>query len=118
MTTLDQSKLADEARDSVPPSGPVSSCNDWLEGQPLVVLTGDSENLLRHAVPDESVDCAVTSPPYWHAQDRVMDHALPAEERLKAAIIAQATNARRCELMRALDERLDGKSNVFNKTYA
>ena len=47
MTTLEQSKPADEARDSVPPSGAVSSCNDLL-GRVLSVSV-DVDSVLSDA---------------------------------------------------------------------
>ena len=36
--------------------------------QPLTILTGDCRNLLK-ALPSESVNCCVTSPPYWGLRD-------------------------------------------------
>ena len=54
--------------------------SDWLEGQPLTVLTGDSERLLRSTVPDESIDCAVTSPPYFKQRDYGYDGQIGHEE--------------------------------------
>lgn len=59
MTTLEHSKPADEARDPLPRSGAVSSCNDWL-GR---IICGDNTKVLD-IVPRESVDLVITSPPY------------------------------------------------------
>lgn len=55
----------------------------------------------------------------WYAQEDIMNESLSTEERLKAAIKAQRMNARRGELMRAIDERLgEGDRSVLEKTYA
>lgn len=64
MTTLEQSKPADEARDSVLRSGAVSSCNDLLPGQFVNIINGDCRTVLKELAP-ESIQCVVTSPPYW-----------------------------------------------------
>jgi hypothetical protein len=58
-----------------------------------------------------------TSMKCWHAQDRIMDVELSQEQRLAAAEMAQKTNARRCELMVAIDGRM-GERSVLAKTYA
>jgi len=42
----------------------VIRCSAWLAGQPLTLLTGDCRTVLK-SMPDESVNCCVTSPPYW-----------------------------------------------------
>lgn len=36
--------------------------------RPVTLLTGDATDLLR-TLPDETVDCVVTSPPYWRLRD-------------------------------------------------
>ncbi len=54
----------------------------------------------------------------WHAQDKLMDKSLSTETRLAAAETAQLANAQRSKLVKAIDERLDGASNVAGKTYA
>lgn len=55
----------------------------------------------------------------WYAQEDIMNESLSTEERLEAAIKAQRMNARRGELMRAIDERLgEGDRSVLEKTYA
>ena len=41
---------------------------DLLDGVSLRVLTGDARELLK-TLPDESVNCCVTSPPYWGLRD-------------------------------------------------
>jgi len=54
----------------------------------------------------------------WEAQDKIMDLSLSVEERLEAAIRAQQQNAKRTELIRAIDSLFEGTefSNV-TKTY-
>jgi hypothetical protein len=47
------------------PSGSALSC--WTAG-PVTLYTGDAHQALA-ALPDESVDCVVTSPPYWGLRD-------------------------------------------------
>lgn len=54
----------------------------------------------------------------WMAQDSILDEDLPKSERLGAAILAQETNARRTQLIRAIDELLgDGDATKFVKSY-
>jgi len=54
----------------------------------------------------------------WFAQDNIMDNSLSDEERLKAAEIAQKSNARRTQLIRAIDGLLgDGDITGFVKSY-
>lgn len=54
----------------------------------------------------------------WMAQDAIMDMNLPPEKRLEAAEIAQKSNARRTQLMRAIDEVLGDKDIAgFVKSY-
>jgi DNA modification methylase len=43
-------------------------CTDLLDGVSLRVLTGDAGELLK-TLPDNSVNCCVTSPPYWGLRD-------------------------------------------------
>lgn len=58
-----------------------------------------------------------TSLKCWFAQEDVMQGST-AEEIAEAAIIAQRTNARRNELIRAIDERLgDLDNSPLEKTY-
>lgn len=62
-------------------------------------------------------ELVTTSQKCWHAQERVCDKRLPDAERLAAGELAQITNARRCALMRAIDERF-GDATGLPKTYA
>jgi len=68
MTTLEQSKPDGEARDSVLRIGAVSSCNDLLPGQFVNIINGDCRTVLKELAP-ESIQCVVTSPPYWGLRD-------------------------------------------------
>lgn len=54
----------------------------------------------------------------WTSQEKIMDTSLSDEERLMWAIRAQEQNAKRTELIRALDKRLNspGFTNQ-SKTY-
>ena len=55
----------------------------------------------------------------WDAQDKIMDESLSDSERLKAAITAQQMNAKRSELIAAIDHRLgDGHLAPDEKTYS
>lgn len=45
----------------------------------LQILTGDAVNMLR-TLPDESVNCCVTSPPYWGLRDYGVDGQIGLEE--------------------------------------
>lgn len=51
----------------------------------VVVLHGDTRELIR-AIPDNSVQCAVTSPPYWGVRDYGVDNQIGAEPDLTAYI--------------------------------
>ncbi len=54
----------------------------------------------------------------WMAQDKVMNETLSEQERFRAALIAQDSNRRRSDLMRAIDERLgEGKFAGMKKNY-
>lgn len=54
----------------------------------------------------------------WMAQDNLMNMSLSETERLKAAITAQQTNAKRTELIKAIDELLGfGSYTNVTKTY-
>lgn len=53
----------------------------------------------------------------WFAQEKVMSASTP-EERAKAGEAAQITNARRNELIRALDEYFGNTATELPKTYA
>ena len=54
----------------------------------------------------------------WDAQDKIMDTSLSTEERLEYATRAQIQNAKRTELIRAIDSLFNNEefSNV-RKTY-
>jgi hypothetical protein len=59
-----------------------------------------------------------TSMKCWHAQDGVCKPGASELEVAKSAKLAQETNARRCALMRAIDERLgESEVSVTPKTY-
>ena len=52
------------------------------------------------------------------AQDKIMDETLSDDERLKYALVAQKTNAKRTELIRILDSRFRGPGITNDtKTY-
>jgi hypothetical protein len=52
------------------------------------------------------------------AQDRIMDESLNDQERLQAAILAQKSNARRTQLIKAIDKLVgDGDITGFTKSY-
>ncbi len=53
----------------------------------------------------------------WFAQEDIMDKSLTETERLKAAINAQTQNAKRTELIRALDSRFGEEHTNTPKTY-
>ena len=78
MTTLEQSTPAAEARDSVPRSGSVSSCNDLLSaGRPyyqdesVTIYHGDSTELLRNI----RGDVLLSSPPYGVGENNMAARA-------------------------------------------
>jgi hypothetical protein len=54
----------------------------------------------------------------WMSQDKIMDENLSDQERLQAAILAQKSNARRTQLIKAID-RLAGDGDItgFTKSY-
>lgn len=59
---------------------------DWpTEHRPLVVLHGDTRDVIRH-LPAESVQCVVTSPPYWGVRDYGISGQIGAEPDLSAYI--------------------------------
>ena len=54
----------------------------------------------------------------WNEQDRIMDETLSDSERLQSAIRAQQQNAKRTELIRAIDSLFGGtKFSNTTKTY-
>lgn len=54
----------------------------------------------------------------WTAQDRIMDEKLSEHERLKAAITAQEQNAKRSQLIAAINEALGETGFTATKTYS
>lgn len=60
--------------------------SDWpTEKRPLVVLHGDTREVIRH-LPDNSFQCAVTSPPYWGVRDYGDESQIGAEMDLQQYI--------------------------------
>lgn len=60
--------------------------SDWpTEKRPLVVLHGDTRDVIRK-LPDNSFQCAVTSPPYWGVRDYGVDGQIGAEPDLQEYI--------------------------------
>ena len=55
------------------------------ENNPLVILQGDSRDMLS-CLPDECVQCVVTSPPYWGVRDYGVEGQLGAERELSVYI--------------------------------
>ncbi len=55
--------------------------------QSVVILPGDTRNVIQE-IPDESVQCAVTSPPYWGVRDYGVDGQIGAEVDLMEYIAA------------------------------
>lgn len=54
----------------------------------------------------------------WHAQDKMLDDSLSAEDRAAAGRLAQETNHRRNLLIRAIDMELgQGELSPSSKTY-
>jgi DNA modification methylase len=52
---------------------------DWpTDNAPIVVLHGDTRELIR-LIPDKSVQCVVTSPPYWGVRDYGVEDQIGAE---------------------------------------
>jgi len=67
----------------------------------------------------ELIDALVTTDiRCWNSQDDLLDETLSQEKRLQAAVTAQKSNARRTQLIRAIDELLgDGDITGFKKSY-
>lgn len=53
--------------------------------RPLVVLNGDTRNLIRE-LPDNTFQCVVTSPPYWGVRDYGIGNQIGAEPDLHAYV--------------------------------
>jgi len=59
---------------------------EWpTESEPLVVLHGDTRDVIRQ-LPDDSFQCAVTSPPYWGVRDYGVAGQIGAEADLQEYI--------------------------------
>lgn len=54
----------------------------------------------------------------WTAQDRIMDASLSEHDRLQAAITAQEQNAKRSQLIAAINEALGESGFTSTKTYS
>jgi site-specific DNA-methyltransferase (cytosine-N4-specific) len=60
--------------------------SEWpTEAEPLVVLHGDTRDVIRQ-LPDNSFQCAVTSPPYWGVRDYGVANQIGAEADLQEYI--------------------------------
>src|SRR5205814_7004992 len=46
----------------------IPRCLQRFDGQPLTILRGDCREVMK-SLPDASVNCCVTSPPYWGLRD-------------------------------------------------
>ena len=52
---------------------------EWpTDNNPVVVLHGDTRDVIR-SIPDNSVQCVVTSPPYWGVRDYGVNNQIGAE---------------------------------------
>lgn len=45
---------------------------------PVLILTGDTRELIK-TIPDNTFQCAVTSPPYWGVRDYGVENQIGAE---------------------------------------
>lgn len=53
--------------------------NEWpTDSNPVVVLHGDTRDVIQ-SIPDDSVQCVVTSPPYWGVRDYGVKNQIGAE---------------------------------------
>jgi site-specific DNA-methyltransferase (cytosine-N4-specific) len=55
------------------------------EDKPLIIIQGDTRDIIRK-IPDNSFQCAVTSPPYWGVRDYGVDGQIGAEKDLREYI--------------------------------
>jgi hypothetical protein len=62
-------------------------------------------------------ELCTTSQRCWNAQEDLMNTDLPNDKRLSAAIKAQEANARRNQLMRAIDSYFGETNSPSEKTY-
>lgn len=57
----------------------LDQATEWpSEKSPITVLQGDARRIVQ-SIPSESVQCIVTSPPYWGVRDYGMEHQIGAE---------------------------------------
>lgn len=66
-----------------PKRNPAVRCSALLDGQPLTLMSGDCREVMK-SLPDASVNCCVTSPPYWGLRnyghpDQIGQEATPGE---------------------------------------
>jgi DNA modification methylase len=80
----------------------IVACNGSLSPRMTVqILQGDCRDLLK-TLPDESVDCVVTSPPYWRQRDYGMPTQIGLERTPEEYIAALVSIFRDCRrLLRA-----------------
>ena len=62
-------------------------------------------------------ELSITNLRCWFAQEDIMNKSLTEAERLEAAINAQTQNAKRTELIRAIDSKLGEEYTNTSKTY-
>lgn len=73
-----------ERKTSVEPTGTLAVCsNAVLAGHPVTIINGDCRTALKELA-DESIQCVVTSPPYWGLRnyghpDQIGQEATPEE---------------------------------------
>ena len=74
---------------------------------------------IANKTPGQLIDELITTDMRcWFAQEDIMNPELPEHERLQAAIRAQQQNAKRTELIRAIDSMLaDTEFSNTTKTY-
>ena len=74
---------------------------------------------IKEKTPGQLIDELITTDlRCWFAQEDIMNESLPEHDRLQAAIRAQQQNAKRTELIRALDSILaDTEFSNTTKTY-
>ncbi len=58
------------------------------------IVQGDVVDVLQE-LPDDSVDCVVTSPPYWGLRDYQIDGQLGVEEKAREYVDNRRGNLRR-----------------------
>ncbi len=63
-----------------------NSFNEPTNKNPLLVLNGDTRNLIKE-IPDNTIQCAITSPPYWGVRDYGIEKQIGAETDLNDYIL-------------------------------